>query len=173
VAVIVVALALVRAVPPQYAYVVELFGHYRRTLEPGVHLAVPFIESVRAKVDMGEQVANLWSEPAITMDSIVACISAVVYYRVEDPVRATYEVARYPEAMRMLTATTLRNLIGSMDLERARSSGVEIGSQLTRGLREHTGAWGIGVGPDGDHSDRDRLALGLRLIDHARLEDAA
>ena len=106
---------------------------------------VPFIESVRAKVDMGEQVANLRSEPAITVDSIVACISTVLYYRVEDPVRATYEIADYREAMRMLTTTTLRNLIGSMDLERARASRVELGSQLTRGLREHTGAWGIGV----------------------------
>lgn len=92
-ALIIVCLPAVRTVPPQQIYVVELLGRYRRTLEPGVHLLVPVIESVRAKVNMREQVASFPPQPAITSDNLVACMETVLYYRVEDPVRATYETA--------------------------------------------------------------------------------
>jgi hypothetical protein len=89
---IILVVAVVRVVPLQQAYVVELFGRYRRTLQPGIHLLVPLVESVRAKVNMREQVASFPPRPAITSDNLVACIETVLYYRVVDPVRATYEM---------------------------------------------------------------------------------
>lgn len=144
-AMMIVGLTSVRAVQPQQTYVVELLGRYRRTLEPGIHLLVPFIESVRAKVNMREQVASFPPQPAITSDDLVACIGTVLYYRVVDPVRATYEIANSVLAMEMLTITTLRNLMGSMDLERARASRDEITLQLTEVLDENTPSWGIKV----------------------------
>jgi len=144
-ALIIVVWAAVRTVPPQQTYVVELLGRYRRTLEPGIHLLVPFFESVHAKVNMREQVASFPPQPAITSDDLVACIDTVLYYRVVDPVRATYETANSVHAMEMLTITTLRNLIGSMDLERARVSRNEINSRLTDVLDKNAGAWGIKV----------------------------
>jgi regulator of protease activity HflC (stomatin/prohibitin superfamily) len=106
-ALIIVGLAAVRTVPPQPTYVVELFGRYRRTLEPGVHLLIPLIESVHTKVNMGEQVATFPPRPAVTSDNLVACIDTVLYHRVVDPVRATYEIANSVQAMEMLTITTL------------------------------------------------------------------
>jgi regulator of protease activity HflC (stomatin/prohibitin superfamily) len=142
---IIIVLASVRMVQPQQAYVVELLGHYRRTLEPGIHMLVPFIESVRAKVNTREQVASFPPQPAITSDNLVACISTVVYYRVENPVRATYEIGNPVQAMEMLTITTLRNLVGSMDLEGVRASRDEINLRLWEVFHEKTGAWGIKV----------------------------
>jgi regulator of protease activity HflC (stomatin/prohibitin superfamily) len=144
-ALIIVGLTAVRTVPPQQMYVVELLGRYRRTLEPGIHLLVPYIESVRAKVNMGEQVASFPPQPAITSDDLVACIETVLYYRVEDPVRVTYETANAVQTMEMLTITTLRDLTGSMDLERARASRDELNLRLTEVLDRSTGAWGIKV----------------------------
>jgi regulator of protease activity HflC (stomatin/prohibitin superfamily) len=142
---VIVALASVRTVQPQQTYVVELLGRYRRTLQPGIHLLIPFIESVHAKVNMHEQVASFPPQPAITLDNLVACIDTVLYYSVVDPVRATYEIANSVQAMDMLTITVLRNLMGSMQLEQARASRNEITSQLTEALKETTVSWGIEV----------------------------
>jgi regulator of protease activity HflC (stomatin/prohibitin superfamily) len=108
-------------------------------------MLVPFIESVHAKVNMREQVASFPPQPAITSDDLVACIGTVVYYRVVDPVRATYEIANSLQAMEMLAITTLRNLVGSMDLEGARTSRDEINLRLSEVFDEKTGAWGIKV----------------------------
>jgi regulator of protease activity HflC (stomatin/prohibitin superfamily) len=144
-AVIIVLLASVRAVQPQQTYVVELLGRYRRTLEPGIHLLIPFIESVRAKVNMREQVASFPPQPAITFDNLVACIGTVLYYKVVDPVRATYETADSVQAMEMSTITALRNLMGSMDLDRARASRDEITLHLVEALDDKTLSWGIKV----------------------------
>jgi regulator of protease activity HflC (stomatin/prohibitin superfamily) len=96
-------------------------------------------------VDLAGQVAGLPPQPAITSDNLVACISTVLYYRVVDPARATYEIADYRQALEMLTITILRNLVGSMTLERVRSSRNEINRQLAAGLDENTGSWGIEV----------------------------
>jgi regulator of protease activity HflC (stomatin/prohibitin superfamily) len=145
VALIVVGSASVRAVPPQHTYVVELLGRYRRTLAPGVHVLVPFLESVHRKVNMNEQVANFPPQPAITLDNLVACMGSVLHYRIEDPVRATYEIADPVEGMQMATITILRNLMGSMELARARTSSSQINSQLTEMLNEYIDSWGIRV----------------------------
>jgi regulator of protease activity HflC (stomatin/prohibitin superfamily) len=126
-------------------YVVERLGRYHRTLKPGVHFLVPFIESVRAKVDMREHVARFPPQPAITSDDLVACFDTVLYFRVVDPVRETYEIGDSVQAMEMLTITTLRDITSTMDLERVRASRDEINLRLTHMLDKTTGAWGIKV----------------------------
>ena len=97
--------------------VVERLGRYHRTLKPGLNLLVPFIDSVRTKVDMREQVVSFPPQPVITADNLVVSIDTVLYFKVVDPVRATYEIANFLQAIEQLTVTTLRNVIGSMDME--------------------------------------------------------
>jgi regulator of protease activity HflC (stomatin/prohibitin superfamily) len=141
----VLVFASLRRVQSQQAYVVQLLGRYRRTLEPGTHLLIPFIESVRAKVDMRDQVVSFPPQPAITSDDLVACISTVLQDRVVDPVRATYEIGNLRQALEMSTITALRRLAGSMDMERVRASSHEINLYLAGMVSENAGAWGVKV----------------------------
>jgi regulator of protease activity HflC (stomatin/prohibitin superfamily) len=135
----------VRIVPQQRKDIVERLGRYKRTLDPGMNLLVPFFDKVREKVDMREAVVNFPPQPVITSDNLVVSIDTVLYYRVVDPVRATYEIASFLQAIEQLTVTTLRNVIGSMDLERALTSRDEINQHLSSVLDETTGRWGIKV----------------------------
>jgi regulator of protease activity HflC (stomatin/prohibitin superfamily) len=135
----------VRIVPQQRMDVVERFGRYRRTLEPGFNLLVPIVDAIRSKVDMREQVVSFPPQPVITSDNLVVSIDTVLYFRVVDPVRATYEIANFLQAIEQLTVTTLRNVIGSMDLEKALTSRDEINRHLSGVLDETTGRWGIKV----------------------------
>jgi regulator of protease activity HflC (stomatin/prohibitin superfamily) len=135
----------VRIVPQQRMDVVERLGKYQRTLKPGLNLLVPFIEAVRTKVDMREQVVSFPPQPVITSDNLVVSIDTVLYFKVVDPVRATYEIANFLQAIEQLTVTTLRNVIGSLDLERALTSREEINRHLSGVLDETTGRWGIKV----------------------------
>jgi len=136
---------LVRIVPQQRMDVVERLGRYHRTLKPGLNLLVPFFDSVRTKVDMREQVVSFPPQPVITADNLVVSIDTVLYFKVVDPVRATYEIANFLQAIEQLTVTTLRNVIGSMDMERALTSRDEINRHLSGVLDETTGRWGIKV----------------------------
>ncbi|GAA0465690.1 paraslipin [Paractinoplanes deccanensis] len=142
---IVTLLRSVRIVPQQRMDVVERLGKYKRTLTPGLNLLVPFIDSVRSKVDMREQVVSFPPQPVITSDNLVVSIDTVLYFKVVDPVRATYEIANFLQAIEQLTVTTLRNVIGSLDLERALTSREEINRHLSSVLDETTGRWGIKV----------------------------
>ena len=135
----------VRIVPQQRMDVVERLGKYKRTLTPGLNLLVPFIDAVRTKVDMREQVVSFPPQPVITSDNLVVSIDTVLYFKVVDPVRATYEIANFLQAIEQLTVTTLRNVIGSLDLERALTSREEINRHLSGVLDETTGRWGIKV----------------------------
>ncbi|GIF72372.1 SPFH domain-containing protein [Asanoa siamensis] len=135
----------VRIVPQQRMDVVERLGKYKRTLSPGLNLLVPFIDAVRTKVDMREQVVSFPPQPVITSDNLVVSIDTVLYFRVVDPVRATYEIANFLQAIEQLTVTTLRNVIGSLDLEKALTSREEINRHLSGVLDETTGRWGIKV----------------------------
>ncbi|MBO0871369.1 MAG: SPFH/Band 7/PHB domain protein [Micromonosporaceae bacterium] len=143
--VIVTLVKSVRIVPQQRMDVVERLGRYRRTLKPGMNLLVPFFDSVRSKVDMREQVVSFPPQPVITSDNLVVSIDTVLYFKVVDPVRATYEIANFLQAIEQLTVTTLRNVIGSMDLEKALTSRDEINRHLSGVLDETTGRWGIKV----------------------------
>src|SRR3954464_9722780 len=135
----------VRIVPQQRREVMERLGKYQRTLKPGLNLLVPFIDAIRTKVDMREQVVSFPPQPVITSDNLVVSIDTVLYFKVVDPVRATYEIANFLQAIEQLTVTTLRNVIGSLDLERALTSRDEINRHLSSVLDETTGRWGIKV----------------------------
>jgi regulator of protease activity HflC (stomatin/prohibitin superfamily) len=142
---VVMLLKAVRIVPQQRSDVVERLGKYKRTLSPGLNLLVPVVDAVRAKVDMREQVVSFPPQPVITSDNLVVSIDTVLYFRVVDPVRATYEIANFLQAIEQLTVTTLRNVIGSLDLEKALTSREEINRHLSGVLDETTGRWGIKV----------------------------
>ena len=135
----------VRIVRQQRMDVVERLGRYSRTLSPGLNILVPFIDRVRASVDMREAVVSFPPQPVITADNLVVSIDTVLYFRPIDPVRATYEIANFLQAIEQLTVTTLRNVIGSMDMETALTSREEINRHLSGVLDETTGRWGIKV----------------------------
>ncbi|WP_460703337.1 SPFH domain-containing protein [Myceligenerans halotolerans] len=146
--VIVVVVALsraVRIVPQAVALVIERLGKFHTTLTPGFHLLVPFIDKVRAGVDMREQVVSFPPQPVITSDNLVVEIDTVIYFQVTDARSAVYEIANYITAIEQLTVTTLRNVIGSMDLEQTLTSRDQINGQLRGVLDEATGRWGIRV----------------------------
>jgi regulator of protease activity HflC (stomatin/prohibitin superfamily) len=144
--VVVVALwKTVRIVPQAQAGLVERLGRYQRTLSPGVALLVPFVDRLRPLIDLREQVVSFQPQPVITEDNLVVSIDTVLYFQITDPKAATYEVQNYIQAIEQLTVTTLRNVIGGMQLEESLTSRDQINGQLRGVLDEATGKWGIRV----------------------------
>lgn len=135
----------VRVIRQQQVAVVERLGKFRRTLDPGPHLLVPFIDSVRYTMDMREAVVPFPPQGVITEDNLMVNIDSVIYFQVVDPVRAAYEAQNYIQAIEQLTQTTLRNIIGGLDLEQTLTSREEINQKLRAVLDEATGKWGIKV----------------------------
>ncbi|QYJ05786.1 SPFH/Band 7/PHB domain protein [Nocardioides panacisoli] len=135
----------VRIIPQARAGVVERFGKYRQTLTAGLNIVVPFIDQVRYKIDLREQVVSFPPQPVITEDNLTVSIDTVIYFQVTDPVRATYEISNYIQAVEQLTMTTLRNIVGGMDLEETLTSRESINSGLRGVLDEATGKWGLRV----------------------------
>ena len=125
--------------------VVERLGRFQRTLTPGLTILIPFVDRIRERVDMREQVASFPPQPVITEDNLVVSIDSVVYFQVTDPKAATYEISSFLLGIEQLTVTTLRNVIGSMDLEQTLTSRDQINGQLRGVLDEATGKWGIRV----------------------------
>src|SRR5580700_9823834 len=147
--VILVVLAIVRSVriiPQATAGIVERFGRYHRTLNAGLNVVTPFVDRLRPLIDLREQVVSFPPQPVITRDNLVVGIDTVIYFQVTDPRAATYEVANYITAVEQLTVTTLRNVVGGMDLETALTSRDQINNELRQELDEATGKWGIRVG---------------------------
>ena len=136
----------VKIVPQARAGVVERLGRYHKTLQPGLNILVPFIDRVRPLIDMREQVVSFPPQPVITEDNLVVSIDTVVYFQVTDARAATYEIANYLGAVELLTTTTLRNVVGSLNLEEALTSRDNINGQLRIVLDEATGKWGVRVG---------------------------
>jgi len=143
---LVVLFKAIRIVPQATAGVVERLGKYHRTLLPGLNLVIPFIDRVRPSVDLREQVVSFPPQPVITEDNLVVSIDTVVYFQVTDARAATYEIANYLGAVEQLTTTTLRNVVGGLNLEEALTSRDNINGQLRIVLDEATGKWGIRVG---------------------------
>jgi len=135
----------IRIVPQAYAGIVERLGRYHKTLDPGLNLLVPIIDRLRPFVDMREQVVSFPPQPVITEDNLVVSIDTVVYFQVTDARAATYEIANYLGAVEQLTTTTLRNVVGGLNLEEALTSRDNINGQLRVVLDEATGKWGIRV----------------------------
>ena len=143
--VLVVLARTIRIVPQARAGVIERLGRYHRTLNPGLAIVVPFIDRLRPLIDLREQVVSFPPQPVITEDNLVVNIDTVIYFQVNDPKAATYEIANYIQAIEQLTVTTLRNVIGGMALESTLTSRDEINGQLRGVLDEATGKWGIRV----------------------------
>lgn len=143
--VVVILISAVRIVPQARRYNVERFGRYRTTLQPGLNFVVPVADRINTKLDVREQVFSSHPQPVITEDNLVLNIDTVLYYQITDPRAAAYEVGDYLQAIDQLTVTTLRNVIGSMDLESTFTSREEINAQLRTVLDDATGKWGIRV----------------------------
>ncbi|MEU8150201.1 SPFH domain-containing protein [Nonomuraea sp. NPDC048901] len=138
-------LKAVRIVPQARARNVERLGRYNRTLKPGLNFVIPYIDRVYPMIDLREQVVTFRPQPVITEDNLVVEIDNVIYFQVTDPRAAAYEIANYLQAIEQLTVTTMRNVIGAMDLEKTLTSRDHINSQLRGVLDEATGKWGIRV----------------------------
>src|ERR1051325_8417892 len=109
----------IRIIPQARAGVVERRGRFSRTLTPGLAIVVPFIDRIRDTVDLRETVVSFPPQPVITEGNLGVNIDTVIYFQVTDPKAATYEIANYIQAIEQLTVTTLRNVIGGIDLEAA------------------------------------------------------
>jgi len=135
----------VRVVPQARAGIVERFGRYNKTLTPGLNVVLPFVDRLRPLLDLREQVVSFPPQPVITEDNLVVGIDTVLYFQVTDAKAATYEIANYIQGVEQLTVTTLRNVVGGMDLEKTLTSREEINAQLRGVLDEATGKWGLRV----------------------------
>src|SRR6201987_2100464 len=135
----------VRIVPQARARNVERLGRYRKTLEPGMNVIIPFIDRVKPLIDLREQVVSFLGQPVITEDNLVVKIDTMLFFQVTDPRAADYEIVNYIQAIEQLTATMLRSVIGSMDLELTLTSRDKINTLLRGVLDDASGKWGIRV----------------------------
>jgi regulator of protease activity HflC (stomatin/prohibitin superfamily) len=135
----------VRIVPQARARNVERLGRYRKTLEPGISFIIPFVDRVKPLIDLREQVVSFMGQPVITEDNLVVQIDTVLFFQVTDPKAADYEIVDYIQAIEQLTATMLRSVIGSMDLEQTLTSRDKINTLLRGVLDDASGKWGIRV----------------------------
>jgi regulator of protease activity HflC (stomatin/prohibitin superfamily) len=143
VAVIVVKSILV--IPQAQSAVIERLGRFRTVAEPGLNFLMPFLDKVRARIDLREQVVSFPPQPVITQDNLTVSIDTVVYFQVTDSRAAVYEISNYIVGVEQLTTTTLRNVVGGMSLEETLTSRDSINQQLRGVLDEATGRWGIRV----------------------------
>nr|WP_177320769.1 SPFH domain-containing protein [Lentzea waywayandensis] len=143
--VLTIAVKSVLVIPQAQAAVIERLGRYRNTAAPGLNIIVPFIDKVRARIDLREQVVSFPPQPVITQDNLTVSIDTVVYFQVTEPRSAVYEISNYIVGVEQLTITTLRNLVGGMSLEETLTSRDHINGQLRGVLDEATGRWGLRV----------------------------
>ena len=135
----------IKIVPQAHAYVIERLGAYSTTWQTGLHLKVPFIDRISKKVSLKEQVVDFPPQPVITRDNVTMQIDTVVYFEITDPKLYTYGVERPLSAIENLTATTLRNIIGDLELDSTLTSRDTINDKIRIILDEATDAWGIRV----------------------------
>jgi regulator of protease activity HflC (stomatin/prohibitin superfamily) len=143
--VVITVLRSVRIIPQARARNVERFGRYRKTLEPGMNFIIPGIDRVKKEIDLREQVVSFMGAPVITADNLSVLIDTVLFFQVTDPRAADYEIVNYIQAIEQITATMLRSVIGSMDLEKTLTSRDHINNMLRGVLDDASGKWGIRV----------------------------
>lgn len=143
--VVVIILSTIRIVPQAYAYVVERLGAYKETWSVGLHIKIPFFDKVARKVNLKEQVVDFPPQPVITKDNVTMQIDTVVYFQITDPKLYSYGVENPIMAIENLTATTLRNVIGDLELDETLTSRETINTQMRATLDEATDPWGIKV----------------------------
>lgn len=142
---LILIIANIRIVPQAYAYIIERFGGYSTTWQVGLHIKIPFVDRVAKKVNLKEQVVDFPPQPVITKDNVTMQIDTVVYYQITDPKLYTYGVERPMMAIENLTATTLRNIIGDMELDGTLTSRDVINTKMRSILDDATDPWGIKV----------------------------
>lgn len=135
----------IRIVPQQQAYVVERLGRYARTLEPGPHFIVPFVDQVRFKHTLKEFVLDIPEQICITRDNVSVAIDGIVFFRVVDPFRATYGINNYSQGIVQLAQTTLRSEIGKLDLDRSFEERDTINHAVVMAVEHATEPWGVKV----------------------------
>ena len=142
---LIVVISNVKIVPQAYDYVLERFGGYSATWKVGLHVKIPFIEKIAKKVNLKEQVVDFPPQPVITKDNVTMQIDTVVYFQITDPKLYTYGVERPMMAIENLTATTLRNIIGDLELDETLTSRDTVNTKMRAILDEATDAWGIKI----------------------------
>jgi regulator of protease activity HflC (stomatin/prohibitin superfamily) len=135
----------IRIVPQASAGIVERLGRYHRTLGAGLAIIIPFIDRLRPLIDMRERVVSFPPQPVITEDNLVVSIDTVIYFQVTEPKSAIYEIENFIQGIEQLAVTTLRNVVGGLDLEAALTSRDSINTALRMVLDEATGKWGVKV----------------------------
>lgn len=142
---IVVVVKSVALIPQAEAAVIERLGRYSKTVSGQLTLLLPFIDKIRARVDLRERVVSFPPQPVITEDNLTVNIDTVVYFQVTSPQAAVYQISNYIVGVEQLTTTTLRNVVGGMTLEQTLTSRDQINAQLRGVLDEATGRWGLRV----------------------------
>lgn len=143
--IVLVLLSCIKIVPQAHAYVVERLGAYQQTWSVGLHLKVPFIDKVAKRVILKEQVVDFAPQPVITKDNVTMRIDTVVFFQITDPKLFAYGVENPIMAIENLTATTLRNIIGEMELDQTLTSREVINTKMRASLDIATDPWGIKV----------------------------
>src|SRR5450759_2805336 len=142
---LIVLMRTIKIVPQKQVKIIERLGKYHRTAEAGLNTVLPFLDSIRATIDLREQITKIEPQPVITRDNVTMEVDAVIYYLVADPVRATYEVQNLSWGLEQLTLSALRNVIGQLDLDHTLSSRDTTNSQLRAALDSATQQWGVKV----------------------------
>ena len=143
--ILVIGLTGVKIIPQSKAYVIERLGAYHRTMQTGLHYVIPFIERVSNIVNLKEIVKDFAPQPVITEDNVTMQIDTVVYFHITDPKLYTYGIENPVSAIENLTATTLRNIIGDLELDETLTSRDVINTQMRSILDVATDPWGIRV----------------------------
>ena len=143
--IIIIVARNIKIVPQAHAYVIERLGAYSQTWGTGLHIKVPFMDRIAKRVSLKEQVVDFPPQPVITRDNVTMQIDTVVYFEITDPKLYTYGVERPLDAIENLTATTLRNIIGDLELDSTLTSRDTINDKIRIILDEATDAWGIKV----------------------------
>ncbi|MBQ8209370.1 MAG: SPFH/Band 7/PHB domain protein [Clostridia bacterium] len=144
-AIVILVVANIKIVPQSKAYVIERLGAYKCTWQTGLHVKIPFLERIATVVSLKEKVADFPPQPVITKDNVTMQIDTVVFYQITDPKLFTYGVEHPVAAIENLTATTLRNIIGEMELDHTLTSRDVINAKIRGILDEATDPWGIKV----------------------------
>jgi regulator of protease activity HflC (stomatin/prohibitin superfamily) len=135
----------IKVVPQKQVKLIERLGRFHKRADAGLNVIVPFLDSVRATIDLREQITQIEPQPVITRDNVTMKVDAVIYFVVADPVRATYEVQNLTWGIEQLTLSGLRNVIGALDLDHTLTSRDTINTQLRSALDQATQQWGVKI----------------------------
>ena len=142
---LIVAYKTIKIVPQKQVMIIERLGRFHKTAEAGLNIIIPFLDSIRAVLDIREMITPIEPQSVISRDNVTMEVDAVIYYVIIDPVRATYEIQNLKWGIEQLTLSSLRNVIGAMDLDHTLSSRDTINTQIRSALDTSTQPWGIKV----------------------------